>query len=75
MKRVNAVVECPVCGNLSKEKILPRVIQGSLFEKQGIVVSGIFDEATNEKTCAKCQAPLSSPEARVYLVYRLAKVA
>lgn len=75
MKRMAVVVECPECGNLSKEKIIPRAIQGSLFEREGVVVSGIFDETTNERTCARCKASLSSPEARVYVVYELAKVA
>ena len=76
MKRMAVVVECPVCGNLSKEKIIPRAIQGDLFdENKGVVVDGVFDKSTTEKTCARCNASLSSPEARVYVVYELAQVA
>ena len=76
MKHMNAVVECPACGNLTKGKILPRAIQGNLFDtNQGVVVSGIFDGSTNEKTCTRCKTSLSSPKARVYVVYELAQVA
>ncbi len=75
MKGMQAVVECAACGHLTKGTVLPRETQGDLFEDMGIIVSGLLDKDGTERTCPRCEASLIAPEAKIYVVYRVGRVA
>lgn len=75
MNAMQAVVECATCGHLTKGRVLPRETQGELFEDLSVVVSGLLDEDGTERTCPKCETSLFASEAKIYVVYRVGRVA
>ena len=72
---MQVVIECGTCGNLTKGAVLPRESQGDLFEDLGFVVSGFLDKDGNERRCPRCEASLFEHGAKVFVVYRVGRVA
>ncbi len=69
------MVECGTCGCLTKGSVLPRESQGNLFEDLEHVVSALLDKAGNDRTCPRCEASLFAPETKIFVVYRVGRVA